>query len=30
MRKHPIPTKHLTIVDRDETNGTNAVEKSLA
>ena len=30
MRKHPIPTKHLAIVDREKTNGTNAVKKSLA
>ena len=30
MGKHPVATKHFAVVNRDETDGTNAVKKLLA
>jgi hypothetical protein len=30
VRQDPIPAKHLSIADRDKTNGTHAVKKPLA
>jgi len=30
MRQDAIPPKHLAVIDREQTNGTNAVKKLLA